>query len=330
MEAVDEGGALGRRYLALKAQRLGQAHIGFFEFTAPLPGAAEGRLGWEDAQRRVRDALGEVWPALGGYTEQAFASRWVEAEPRDGKSPGGFCTSSPVTGESRIFMTFQGSSGDVQTLAHELGHAFHNHVMRDLRPLARSYPMTLAESASTFAEQAYTQHLLDSPSTPRAERLAILNTRLGKAVAFLLDIPVRYRFERRFHDLRLEGEVNTAVACDLMVSVQRDVFGDILGPDGVDPWFWASKLHYYITRVAFYNFPYTFGYLFSMYLWERFAGAGAAGQEALVALLRDSGAAEVESVVERHLGVDLGDPSFWLGCLEPVRRDLQRLEELLA
>ncbi|TVR03283.1 MAG: oligoendopeptidase [Deltaproteobacteria bacterium] len=330
MEAVEEGGALARRYLALKAKASGREHLGFFEFTSPLPGAANARVSWEQARERVCAALGQAMPSLGEYAEMAFERRWIEAEPRAGKSPGGFCTSSPVSGESRIFMTFRGTAGDVQTLAHELGHAYHNHVMRDLRPLARRYPMTLAESASTFAEQAYTEQVLEDASTPEAERLAVLNTRLGKAAAFLLDIPVRYRFELALHEAREGGELGVDELGDLMEREQRAVFGDILGPDGVDRWFWASKLHYFITGVSFYNFPYTFGYLFSMSLWERFAGTGRAGEEGFIAFLRATGGRTVEDVVSGQLGVDLGEVAFWRGCLAPVRRDLEALERLLG
>jgi len=330
MKAVDGAAEIPKRFLALKAKRCGVDRLGFYEFVAPLPGADDPRLTWTQAQERVCAAFDGVLPELGAYAREAFARRWIEAEPRDGKSPGGFCTSSMVLGESRIFMTFDGSAGDVQTLAHELGHAYHSHVMRDLRPLARLYPMTLAESASTFAEQAYTQYVLDHPSTSVGEQLAILNTRLGRVVAFLLDIPVRYAFERAFYEERERGEVSVTRLCEMMCASQRAVFGDAIGEDGLDPWFWASKLHYYITQVSFYNFPYTFGFLFSMHLWEAFARGGEAGRARYVALLRDTGLDRAEACASRHLGVDLGDPAFWASCMGTFRADLDRFEELVT
>lgn len=330
LEAVSEGGTLAARYLKARSSLFGEAPLGFHEIAAPLPANAEGAgsLTWDHAVESAIEAFDNAWPPLAAYTRAAFEAHTIEAEERDGKSPGGFCSSSPRSPLSRIFMTFTGSPSDVQTLAHELGHAYHSWVMRDMRVLQRTYPMTLAESASTFAEQIYTQHLLDAPDTPEGLRREVLNTRLSKAVAFLLDIPVRFRFEHALYTRRSRGEVGVGELCQMMEETQREVFGDALPEGGTDPWFWASKMHFYITGVKFYNYPYTFGYLFSMGLWERWRGSAREGRAAYEALLRDTGAATAEEVALRHLGADLGEVDFWRACLRPIEDDLRRFEEL--
>ncbi len=136
--------------------------------------------------------------------------------------------------------------------------------------------MTLAETASVFAEQILAEGVAEDPRLPDTQKLAILDGELCDAAIMLLDITVRYEFERAFHDERAAGEVGVSRLGELMVAAQRRVWADALLPDGVDPWFWASKLHFYITETTFYNFPYTFGFLLAMALVRRFRRKGAA------------------------------------------------------
>ena len=70
-------------------------------------------------------------------------------------------------------MTYNQSLGDVLTLAHESGHAYHGSVMRDIRPYGRGYPMTLAETASTFGEQVLLNGILDYPNISQAQKALI-------------------------------------------------------------------------------------------------------------------------------------------------------------
>ena len=324
--AVRDRQDLPRRYLRGKAQRLGLPRLGFQDLMAPLPRPDAARIPWDEGCRRVRDAFGAAYPGLRDLAERAFARRWIDHSPRGGKRPGGYCTSSPLLGESRIFMTYHGALGDVQTLAHELGHAFHNWVMRDLRLWARSYPMTLAETASTFAEELVLEATLAAPATSAADRLAILDARLQDASAFLLNIPMRFDFEHAVYQERAAGELSVDRLSALMLEAQRRNYGDALADDQLDPMFWASKLHFYITDVSFYNFPYTFGYLFSRGIVARFRAEGPSFLPRYEALLRATGSAGAEDVARDTLGVDLRGRAFWDGAIELIAEDLARFE----
>lgn len=323
MDAVRGRQDVARRYLRRKAERLGLPVLGFQDTMAPLPGSHAARIPWPAAVARVRDAFG-AYPALRAFAERAFDRRWIDHSPRDGKRPGGFCSSSHVIGESRIFMTYNGSMGEVQTLAHELGHAYHNWVMRDLRPWARDYPMTLAETASTFAEQLVTDAALASPELDDAAKLAILDHRLMEGAIFTLNIPMRFDFEHSVYERRAAGELSVTELVDLMLAAQRRNYGDSLAADQLDPWYWASKLHFYITEISFYNFPYTFGYLFSLGIFARAKAEGPAFYATYERLLRHTGSAPAEQVARDALGVDLQQPEFWNASIDLIEADLER------
>jgi oligoendopeptidase F len=334
LAAVRARQELPRRYLRAKARLLGRTRLGFQDLTAPLPGQADGgaprRIPWDDARALVARAFGSTYPALRDLATLAFEQRWIDHEPRMGKRPGGFCSSSSLLGQSRIFMTYHGSMGDVETLAHELGHAFHAWVMRDLRPWARAYPMTLAETASTFAEQLVTDAMLNDVGASATARAAVLDSRLQKAAAFLLNIPMRFDFECALYEARQRGELSVSRLREMMLDAQRANYGDSLAEDELDPWFWASKLHFYITDISFYNFPYTFGYLFSLGIFARVAGGGADALAGYEKLLRETGRASAEDVARHSLGVDLETPAFWHASIDLIEADLAQFERAIG
>jgi oligoendopeptidase F len=227
-------------------------------------------------------------------------------------------------------MTFGGTPGDVSTLAHELGHAFHGWLLRDARSFARRYPMTLAETASTFAEQLLNDAALEAPDADRDTRLDVLDRRLRDGAAFLLNLPMRFAFERRLYEERAEGELSAARLCELMGEAQREWYGDALDPEALDPWFWASKLHFYIAGTSFYNFPYTFGFLLSLGLFARAKQEGPAFLPRYEELLRLAGSDTAPGLARRCLGVDLEDGAFWHASIDALEADLARLEHELA
>lgn len=332
LEAIQDGADVARRYLALKAAREGRTKVAWFDLEAPLSidaGASE-RWTWDEGVARLRGAFGRAYPALDRFVDKALAARWIDHTPRPGKQSGAFCTSSSRIEESRVFMTFQGSYADLSTLAHELGHAYHNAAMAGLRPLQRDYPMTLAECASTFAEMILADGLLGEAGLPPRRRAALLSESLNDAVAFLLDIPVRFGFERAFYQRRRSGEVAASELCELMADTQRRVFGDILEPEGVDPWFWASKLHFFITDVSFYNFPYSFGYLLSRRLYAEFKAEGTRFLPRYEAFLRRTGSGWAHDVARETLGWDLERPEFWREAIDGLEGVLGELEGILA
>ena len=214
------------------------------------------------------------------------------------------------------------------TLTHEFGHAWHSHVMHQERPLNTLYPMTLAETASTFAENLLLDALLRAPATTPEQRLKLLDSRLEAAAAFLLNIPSRFLFEKRFYEERAEGEVSVDRLKELMVEAQKEAYGDSLDPEQLDPYFWASKLHFYITEVSFYNFPYSFGYLFSLGVYAQSQKRGEAFLPTYERLLQATGRRTAEECARENLQVELNQPQFWLDSLALVEEDMRQFEEL--
>jgi oligoendopeptidase F len=329
MEAVADRAEVARGGLRLKARAMKLPRVAWYDLEAPLPLPSTGSIPWDEGTERIRAAFGRRYPSLRDFFDHALAKKWVEAESRKGKRPGAFCTHSDFSNEPRVYMTYEGTLGDVSTLAHEIGHAFHGHVLTPERVLARGYPMTLAETASTFAESLLSDGLLSDPSLKLAERAQLLAEIAGDASAFLLDIPTRFFFETRFYEERKKGEVPTSRLCQLMKETQREIFGDALLEGEEDPWFWASKLHFFIAELAFYNFPYTFGFLLSRALYQRFAEEGASFLPKYEAFLRGSGRGEAHEVARATLGSDLETPEFWASAIDTLKAPLAELERIL-
>ena len=321
---------LPRRILQSKAKLMGRRGIAWFDLAAPLDLPDQEKISWDTAKSLVGRSFTRAYERLGEFFhERVVANNWIDWEPRAGKRPGGFCTSSMLSKESRIFMTYNDSLGDLLTLAHESGHAYHGFVMRDTRPYARGYPMTLAETASTFGEQLLMNGLLDDPDTSARQKALILDVELGHGAIYLLDIPVRYEFEKSFYEERASGPLSVSRLKELMVETQRRILGEILEPGGEDPYFWASKLHFYITGLTFYNFPYTFGYLLSRGFYGRFKTEGPSFVPKYEEFLRLAGSDTAENVVKRTIGADLEKPDFWAAAIKSLEEPLSRLQMIL-
>jgi oligoendopeptidase F len=327
LEVVRSRWEVPRRYLKRKARILGLERMGFQDLMAPLPIEAQARISWEAARQRVLSAFGGFYPALRDFAGEAFGRRWIDYRTRPGKRPGGFCSTSKLVGQSRVFMTYHGALGDVATLAHELGHAFHSWILRDARLWACRYPMTLAETASTFAEQLVIDAVLESPDARPEDRAAMLDSRMQDGSAFLLNIPMRFLFERAVYEERSAGELPVSRLGELMADAQRTCYGACLSEEELDPWFWASKLHFYLTGISFYNFPYTFGYLFSLGIFARAKREGPSFFPVYEKLLRGTGSDSAEKLADSHLGIDLEAPDFWNASIDLIESDLLRYEE---
>lgn len=332
-EALIARAEVARGMLRVKARRLGVPAVSWHDLEAPTPGVGDvagESLTWEQGVARVDAAFSRAYPGLGEFFRAAVDRRWFDQASRRGKRPGAFCTGSEITHESRIFMTWEGAMNDVVTLAHEVGHAWHSHVLRGARSLASSYPMTLAESASTFGEMLLLDGLLEDPDVPASVKLALLDSQAKQAMGFLLDVPARFEFERSFYEERAHGEVAVARLKELMIAAQEKLFGDALVPGGADPYFWASKLHFYIADVPFYNFPYTVGFLLSRALFARFKQEGAAFLPVYEAFLSRSGSATCETLAKDVLGVDLEKAGFWAGAIDSMAPVGEQLRDLLG
>lgn len=328
-KAIHDNLEIARDILRTKGAFNGRKGIWWFEREAPLNIEETAEFTWEEGSGMVQKAFGTVYPALADYYKSFLEKKWIESEARGGKRPGAFCTSSPVIKEQRVFMTFNGALGDVTTLAHEVGHAFHGHILKELRPIARRYPMTLAETASIFAEHILAEGIYKDDSISDGQKLIMLDADLCGAAVLLLDITVRFEFEKAFHEERANGEVSVSRLKELMVQKQKEVFDDALAEGSEDEMFWASKLHFYITQVTFYNFPYTFGFLLARSLYNLFQKQGADFLPKYEEFLRLTGSDTVENVAKRSIGADVSDPSFWNEAITSLTEPLKKYKELL-
>ncbi|EXX90218.1 M3 family oligoendopeptidase, partial [Paenibacillus darwinianus] len=315
--AIGEGKPALVRYMERKAKLFGLERLDWHDVAAPV-GSASPKMPYDDAAELIADRFRAFSPDMADFALRAFSEGWIEAEDRAGKRPGGFCTSLPVSGQTRIFMTYSGTPDNVSTLAHELGHAYHQHVMNDLPPFAQEYAMNVAETASTFAELIVADSAVEA-AQDRNEKLALLDDKLQSSVAFFMNIHARFLFETRFYERRRSGLVAADELSAMMEEAQREAYAEALGL--AHPNFWASKLHFFLTDVPFYNFPYTFGYLFSAGIYARAKAEGPAFASRYVALLRDTGSMNVEELARKHLGVRLDDTAFWREAVAGTEAD---------
>lgn len=306
-EGVERAGAKLEAYLQRKARLLGVDALEWHDVGARL-GTTVQRYSFDEAAAMVCERFGGFSPDMERLARRALSDRWIEWENRPGKAAGGFCTAFPLARQSRVFMTFSGVPANVETLAHELGHAFHQAMVETLPAFAQRYPMSLAETASTFAELVVSESTIRLAGSGR-EQVSLLDHRLSRATDFLMNIRARFLFEEAFYTARTKGPLSVAELDEMMRRAQERAYRGALA--SYHPHFWASKLHFYLTAVPFYNFPYTFGFLFSHGVYARARSEGTRFAGTYVALLRDSGQMAVEDLARRHLGADLTRAAFW-------------------
>jgi len=325
MSAMQASFPAFRRYLKAKAARLGKSALPWYDLYAPLPRQNAGsgqKLSWSQAQEFVVTQFGRFSPELADFASNAFAKRWIDAEPRDGKRGGAFCSSLPAVEESRVMCNFDGSLSQTFTVAHELGHGFHNYCMKGKRPLQRVTPMTLAETASTFCETIVTEAALAGAATPEDE-LAILETHLTGVTQTIVDISSRFIFEKEVFERRAKAELSADELCDIMLRAQKATYGDGLDERYLHPYMWTWKPHYYFANLNFYNFPYAFGLLFGTGLYAIFQQRGPAFVSDYKALLSSTGEAKAADLAARF-GIDIRTPAFWRSSLAVLEKQIER------
>lgn len=314
-------------YLAQKAKLFNMDKLGWQDVDAPVAvgDTKPTRFTYDEACDFIIEHFASFGPKLTDFTKYALENRWVEAEDRSNKRPGGYCTSLPEFEESRIFMTFTGSPSDTSTLAHELGHAFHSHVMKDLPELNQGYAMNVAETASTFAETIIADATVRNAASDE-EKISLLANKLEGATSMFLNIRSRFLFEDSFYTERAKGIVSEKRLNELMIEAQKEAFDNSLS--SYHPHFWAAKLHFFIDAVPFYNFPYTFGYLFSLGIYAEYLKHPEGFEEKYIALLKDTGSMKVEDLAQKHLNVDITKQDFWKAGIDLVGKDVKEFVEL--
>jgi pepF/M3 family oligoendopeptidase len=316
-----------RRYLNAKAHALGVPTLAWYDLFAPVGGNTSGDKAWtfDESRDFIVAQFGTYSPRLADFSARAFRERWIDAEPRPGKRDGAFCMGIRRD-ESRIMSNFKPAFGGMSTLAHELGHGYHNLNLAQRTMLQRDTPMTLAETASIFCETIVREAAL-AGATP-AERLEILEASLQGSCQVVVDITSRFLFEQRVFEGRRQRELSVDELNTLMLEAQRETYGDGLDAALLHPYMWAMKPHYYSAGRSFYNFPYMFGLLFGLGLYARYRKDPDAFRASYDELLASTGLADAATLAARF-GIEIRTPAFWTASLDIVRRDIARFEALV-
>ena len=328
LQAAREAAPLARRAALLQAKAYGKPRYAPWDLRAPAPAmeGADSAIGYAEALDVVARAYGGVDASMGEFVCMMDEKRWIEGRVGERKQPGAYSATFAASRTPRVYMTYAGGASETIILAHELGHAFHSWTMRDLPDSQRSYGMSIAETASTFGETVVRDALLQRAASPAAE-LAIIWEEASALAAFVLNIPTRFSFEKQFYEARGERPLRPKELKEMMSAAWRNWYGDSLAEP--DPMFWASKLHFYISGLSFYNFPYLFGYLFSLGVYARREALGEAFFPRYRALLRDTGRMSAEALAAKHLDADLTQPEFWRASVAQLAPRIDRFEELV-
>lgn len=322
--AVAKNRARFMPFLQTKARLLGLKKLSWYDLDAPL-GPEKEDIPFVEGGNFIVQQFQAVSPKMAQFAKKALASGWVEAEDRPGKQPGGFCTNFPRTKEMRVFMTYSNTLNNVVVLAHELGHGFHADCLFSLPYFNQQYAMNVAETASTMAEMIVADGAYKNASS-KEEKLSLLHDKLTKTVVYLMNLHSRFLFETRFYEERAKGFVLPSRLTEIMLSVQKEVYHDSF--EEYNALFWATKLHFYLTGIPFYNFPYTFGYLFSLGIYKQLMKDPATFEEKYIALLQDTGRMKTEELAKKHLGADLTNTAFWQAAIDAAAEPIAEFQAL--
>jgi oligoendopeptidase F len=316
-----------RRYFYKKASRLGKEKLPWWDVFAPV-GSSDKTYSFSETRDFILEHFASFTPELAKFAGRAFNENWIDAEQREGKRGGAFCMPLPNVRESRVLSNFDGSLDQVSTIAHELGHAYHNHCAYEAgkTSLQKSTPMTLAETASIMCETIVMQAVIQETENPQDE-LAILETILIGDAQVIVDIYSRFLFEKEVFERREKAELSGDEICEIMERAQAATYGDGLDENYLHKYMWTWKPHYYRTELSFYNFPYAFGLLFGTGLYAIFEKRGSEFIPEYKALLASTGEGMAADLAQRF-GIDLRQSRFWEDSLSVISRRIDRYCEI--
>jgi len=310
-----------RRYFKKKAAVLGhKGSLPFYDLFAPV-GKVNMTFSYAEATDFVVKHFSSFSERMGAFTQKAIDSNWVDAEVRAGKRGGAFCSNLHAISQSRVMLNFDGAFGNVSTLAHEFGHAWHGECLRRLPYLNTRYTMPIAETASTFCECIITDAAMQKASGD--EKFVILEQELLRAGQVVVDIYSRYLFETAFFEKRKNGPLSVAEINELMLNAQKEAYGDGLDHDCLHKYMWICKNHYYYAERNFYNFPYAYGLLFTLGLYAQYLEEGASFTKKYDKLLSATGANALETVGDMA-GINVRTKDFWLSSLKLIERKIEQ------
>lgn len=324
IRAIEEYLPVFWKYLRAKAKLLGyEGGLKWWDLFAPM-GKNTATYTVEDAKQYLLDHFRPFAPDMADMMAQAFDEAWIDFYPHAGKVGGAFCANLPMIRQSRVLTNFDGAFGDIVTLAHELGHAYHGMMIEAHRPLNLDYSMPVAETASTFNETVVMNAALDEATDPEV-KLGLLESQLQDTTQIMCDIMSRYWFETAVFEKAKQGFAFPDELCEMMKQAQKRGYGDGLDLDTLNPYMWVCKSHYYSAGLSFYNFPYAFGGLFAAGLYAQYRREGEAFLPKYRALLKATTVSSVEDVA-KMADIDLGDVNFWRSSLEIFK---DRVEQFL-
>jgi oligoendopeptidase F len=326
VEAIVGRYDIPQRYYALKARLLGLPRLADYDRFAPLQ-EVPGTIAWEDARELVLESFTDFSPTAGDVVGRFFERDWIDAAVRPGKMLGAFCATLVPDVHPYVLMNYAGERRSVLTLAHELGHGLHGVLAQDLGLLNASTPLTLAETASVFAEALTFEKLREREDDPRA-RLDLLVSRIDDTIATVFRQVALNRFEHAIHTgRREEGELPVERVSELWRLEQERMLGEAVEVTenyGI----WWSYVPHFIAAPG-YVYAYSFGYLFSLAIYRRYVEEGDSLVEPYLDLLRAGGSAPPAELASR-LGFDLGDPGFWSAGLDAIGTLVDEAESLAA
>ena len=325
--AIEDSLPMFRGYFQAKARHLGTEKLPWWSLFAPL-GRTDRTFTFAQARDLILANFAQFSPELESFARQAFDENWIDAESRPGKRGGAFCMGILRTRESRVMCNFDGSLDQVMTVAHELGHGFHNYCtfQAGKKPLQAYTPMTLAETASIMNETILFHALLKEVGS-REEELSLLETKLNGDSQVVVDILSRFYFEREVFSRRLKATLSADEINAVMLQAQKDSYGDGLDPQILNPFAWAWKPHYYSPGLSFYNYPYTFGLLFGTGLYAIYQERGADFIADYKQLLASTGEASAADLASRF-GIDIRSRDFWKSSLDQTAALVERYSQL--
>ncbi|MBE6050865.1 MAG: M3 family oligoendopeptidase [Clostridium sp.] len=308
-----------RKYLRKKAEMLGYKNgLPFYELYAPVSDANM-KFSYKEATEFIIKNFQTFSDDLANFAKNAVDNAWIDVMPKKGKSGGAFCCGIHSIGESRILTNFDGNFGSVVTIAHELGHGYHDYCLKDESIVTAEYPMPIAETASTFCETIIKKAALKDAT--KEEALSILETEISDCTQVIVDIYSRFLFEDAVFKAREKSSITVEDAKRFMIEAQKEAYGDGLDPEYLHPYMWAMKSHYYDAEANYYNFPYAFGLLFAKGLYGIYLEKGEKFTTEYKELLNATGNNNLIDVA-KIVGIDLHDTNFWRKSLKVVEEDI--------
>ena len=327
LEAMTEYMPQFWRYLRLKAEKLGYADgLPWYELFAPL-GKSTKRYTTEEARDYLITVFSSFSPDMAEMMKRAFAEDWIDFYPRNGKVGGAFCEALNSKKEFRVLTNFSGSFSDLVTLAHELGHGYHDFMVHDNEPLNMEYSMPVAETASTFNENVITGYAIDHTGDEE-EKLALIESQLSDTAQIMCDIYSRFLFESEVVERRRDSFLFADELNEIMLDAQKKAYGNGLDENCLHPYMWVCKSHYYSADLGFYNYPYAFGGLFARGLFAKYKKEGSAFVENYKKMLKKTPVMSVEDVA-KICGIDLTDKEFWMMSLHSYDAEIDEFEQLI-